>query len=442
MEPGYSTLHTSQLLFRGTLIATALLSLLLFIFDVVVHSIWFGSKSWMALAVVVYICIGNYILKNKSSTVANWMLIIFYEILAFCTLFTWGLNAPVGILTVSFAIILPSILMGAKSIFPVVTITVSSLMLVQFFHDQKIITPDLDALSQPSTFWDVLTYSIILSIFALVSWIAGNQREKALSRALRAEQELQGQRDALRIELEKESAALRRTQLKQIRELHRFALLGQSAAATLHDLSSHLSVLNLDIDDLQQQHANSEAIVNAKESIQHINTMVRQARQQLNSYDQRETFDAVAIVNQCLQDMHEKFLHQHIEVNKSLGNRSLFLTGSSVALMQILTVLLNNAIDACCCVKNPHITISLKTTPKELTISVMDNGTGLDPSLQASLFKPVTSKKSSGMGVGLYIAHHLTKNQFDGNINIAPSKRGAHFIVTIPKTCSASRLAS
>jgi len=439
MKRNHLTNRTSKLILQGTLIATILLSVLLVTFDIIVHSIWFGGNLWVALIVILYLCIGEYLLEHGNTGATNWMLVVFYELLAFCTLFAWGLNAPVGILTISFAVILPSILMGAKSIFPVAAITVLSLSLVQLLNEQKIVTPNLTTLSQPSTLWDVITYSIILAVFALVSWIAGTQREKALDRALRAEHKLQGQKEALSIELEKESAALRTTQLKQIRELHKFALLGQSAAATLHDLSTHLSILNLDINDLEQQTANSQAITNAKDSIHHINDMVRQARLQLNSYDKREIFDAVDIIDQSLKDMQEKFSHKKVEVTKILGNKSFSLTGNPVALMQILAILLNNAIDACCNRPNPKVTVSLKGSSSQLVVSVIDNGVGIGTSDRSSLFSPMASKKSSGMGVGLYIAHHLAKNQFNGSINLRPSKRGAHFVVTIPKASSTSQ---
>jgi len=435
-EQRYLPDRTSQLILYGTLITALLLSLLLVAYDVVVHSLWFRGNVWVSLAVIAYLCVARYILMHISSIVANWMLVLFYEVLAFCTLVTWGINAPVGILALSFAVILPNILIGPKSIFPVASVTVFTVILVQLLHEQKMVTPNLTALSQPSSMWDVTAYSIILAIFALVSWIGGTQREKALNRALLAERELQKQKKALSIELERESAALRHAQLKQMRELHKFAFLGQSAAATLHELSSHLSILNLDIDDLRQHDANSEAIINAKDSIHHINKMVRQARQQLNSYDQHETFDAVDVINQSLKDMREKFTHGRVEVTKALRTKSCPLTGSPVALMHILTILLNNAVDACCDMPSARITVSLKGSSGHIVISVIDNGTGIDPSLQPALFSPIVSKKSSGMGVGLYIAHHLTNNQFSGNINLKPSKRGAHFVVTIPKSCS------
>ena len=122
--------------------------------------------------------------------------------------------------------------------------------------------------------------------------------------------------------------------------------MGQSTAATLHELSTHLSVLNLDIDDLNQQHASSQAIGNAKDSIAHINKMVRQAKHQLDTYGDYKTFNVHTVINRCVQDMQEKFARRNVTLaNEARLVNTTTLKGSPLALMQVLTILLNNALE-------------------------------------------------------------------------------------------------
>jgi len=330
--------------------------------------------------------------------------------------------------------------MGSRSILPVTVISILALISIQLLHTSGIFLPNLQHLSLNSTLWDVATYSTILSIFALVSWVAVSQKEKSLRRALLAESELKSQKDLLAVELEKESAALRLAQLDQVRHLHKFALLGQSTAATLHELSNHLSILNLDIDDLHQQHSNSQAIANAKESINHINKTVRQARQQLNSYDQHESFNAITVVVRAVKDMSEKFKYNHIKLHRRPvnGKHSFITLGSPSALMQIIAILLNNALDASKQSPSPKVIVEVVNTKSKLNIIITDNGMGVDPSV--SLFSPVTSSKKAGLGVGLYIAQHLAKDHFGGSIKHYPTASGARFIVSIPaKNSSTNR---
>ncbi len=101
--------------------------------------------------------------------------------------------------------------------------------------------------------------------------------------------------------------------------------------------------------------------------------------------------------------------------------------------MQIVTVLLNNAIDACYDSPYPEVEVLVQTTKDFLTITVSDNGSGMDPAIQKSLFSPIVSTKATGMGVGLYIARHLAKSQFNGDLNLQPSKIGAQFAAKIPR---------
>lgn len=431
----YSSTRTTLLVLRGTFVATILLGTFLVIYNVVIHSIWLEESTWVVAMIFIYIFIANFLLKRSHQHTVNYMLIAFYIFIAFCTLLFWGLNAPVGILTISFAVILPSILMGAKSIMPVALLSITALAIVQFLHKNNVVSPNLHSLSIESTFWDVAVYSTILSIFALVSWLAGTQREKNLQRALSAETALRFQKDSLAIELEKESSALRLTQLNQIRHLHKFALLGQSTATTLHELSNHLSVLNLDIDDLSQQLSNSKAIENARDGINHINKMVKQARQQLNSYDQYESFNALTIINRSVKDMDSKFKHNKVKLTKqSLGGKtSFFIKGNPLALMQIITILLNNAVDASKSNSQSKVSLEVKVTKSQMLISIVDNGKGVDPDKIKTLFSPVRSTKEGGLGVGLYIAQHLTKDQFGGLITLSPSEFGASFLVCIPR---------
>lgn len=431
----YTPKRTTELILHGSFIAVLLLAALLVLYDVVSGSTWLGGMLWVVALIIVYLVSAKIFLRKNFLRSVNWMIIAFYLLLAFCTLLLWGVNAPVGILTVSFAVALPSILLGPRSILPVVFMVIVLLSMVQLIHSSNVVSPDLTALSLPSTSWDILTYSTIISVFALVSWIASNQRAKNLERAIQAEEALRAQKDALRVELDKESATLRSTQLKQIRQLYNFALLGQSTAATLHELSNHLSILNLDIEDLHQHTTNSKAIANAKSSIDAINTMVRQSRQQLNSFDPSKHFNAVQIVHQAVKDMKHKYTEHHVALTKEPvnGTTSFNVKGNSLALMQAIIILLNNALDACCNAPLPAVSLTITTTNSELIVSIKDNGIGISPESKALLFKPIVSTKATGLGVGLYIAHHIIVSQFGGTLKLKSSKVGANFVIKIPK---------
>lgn len=433
--PTYTTERTTKFVLRGSFVAITLLSTLLILYNGIFLSIWSIGQTIAVIVIILYFLLAEFILYKSQERLVKYMLIVFYLCSAFITLLLYGLNAPVGILTISFAVLLPSILMSAKSIIPVAAVSITCLIVIEILHNTEIASPNLDKLSLAPTSMDVLTYSTGLSIFAFVSWMASSQREKNLERALTAEDQLRAQKNLLTIELDKESSALRLAQLNEVRHLHKFAVLGQTTAATLHELSNHLSILNLDIDDLGQQLSNSNAIENAKETIDHINKMVIQTRLQLNSYEHSESFNAARAIDQSAKDVSDKFKLHRVKLKKKLQTSSQHfkIHGNALTLTQIITILLNNALDASKEVSNPRVTLQTQYTKNMLYISVMDNGPGINPDLAKKLFNPIRSSKPNGLGVGLYIAKHLTEEQFKGILKLKPAVQGAHFVISIPR---------
>lgn len=425
--------RTLGVVLKGTLCVVLALFLLLVVYEVSTGS-FPRVRTIIALGIVAYLLIAFYLYRRSYFKTVSWLLISFYEILAFLTLLQWGVNAPVGVLTASFAVVLPGILLGARYILPVTLATLLILSVVQILHSLGVVSPNLEALSVPSTHWDVLAYATILSIFALVSWLSGSQIERSLKRARHAEARLKLQKENLRLELAEESRLLRQSELQQMRQLHKFALLGQSTAATLHELSNHLSVLNFDIEDMRQQRDRSSAIARAQTSVEHINSMVRQSRKSLDTYDTPTTFSALKVINQTVADLKPKFSRRNVAVSKtSHGSGGFVVTGSSMALMQIITILLNNALDACHDSKEQIVSIDITYTKHLLKVSIQDSGPGISVDAQKSLFKPQQSSKPTGLGVGLYIARNLARHQFNGDIVLDTLNPRTTFILEIPR---------
>ncbi len=430
-----SSEQTTRTVLRYTFVAATLFFTFIAVNNNTAPSALFDGLPWIILGSFVYLLTAELFLRLRFVQLVNWMLVIFFIFLASLCLVAWSLHSSMGIITLCFAVTLPGILMGSMSIFPVLVVSVGMLFIVSLVHTQGIFQPNLTNLSESTSIIETLGYVAAITSFSLATWISRRQREKSLQRVLRAEYKLQSQKESLVAELEKESAILRLTQLEQTRELHKFALLGQNAAATLHELSTHLSILNIDIDDLRQHNNNSNAIQNAADSIDHINKMVRKARHHLNSYDHKESFNALQMINLSIKDLQTKCTYHHVKLTKrhSYLKQGSIVSGSPTALMQIITILLNNAVDACYDAPNPRVTIATKSTASEVIITVSDSGPGIDPEVRSKLFKPLVSTKPSGMGVGLYIANHLVVTQFNGTIELVPSNFGAQFRVTIPK---------
>ncbi len=88
-----------------------------------------------------------------------------------------------------------------------------------------------------------------------------------------------------------------------------------------------------------------------------------------------------------------------------------------------------NSIDAI----NNNGSIHVDYTHNDTTVSVFmeDDGVGISSKLMDRIFEPFFTTKKKGTGLGLTVTKKLIENLF-GNIGLLPSKKGAHFRVTLP----------
>ncbi|MCP4971521.1 MAG: ATP-binding protein [Arcobacter sp.] len=105
--------------------------------------------------------------------------------------------------------------------------------------------------------------------------------------------------------------------------------------------------------------------------------------------------------------------------------------------MQVLLNLINNSKDSL--IKNkisdPWIKINALDENKMLTISVEDNGKGIDKEILNKIFNPyfTTKHQSQGTGIGLYMCKKIIEGNLKGKLIANNTEVGAKFIITLQK---------
>ncbi len=102
--------------------------------------------------------------------------------------------------------------------------------------------------------------------------------------------------------------------------------------------------------------------------------------------------------------------------------------------IQVLTNLVQNALDAVKGEGTPTITLTTDTDGYYVIFTVVDNGGGISPDIAARLFEPYATTKASGTGLGLAIAQRIAL-EHNGELSyIGPSAsgRGAVFRLLLP----------
>lgn len=130
-----------------------------------------------------------------------------------------------------------------------------------------------------------------------------------------------------------------------------------------------------------------------------------------------------------------KQYHLPLEFETSSLPRSLpTLPADPVKLRQVLDNLLRNAAEAHLSSRRqlPYVHLSVLLSKKHLEISIEDNGCGIMPEDQKTIFQPFTTHKPAGTGLGLSIAARIIKAHH-GNLTFhSEPDQGSVFTVSLP----------
>lgn len=424
------------IILRGTLLVNVALILLLCHSYFIAGNDYVSQRLFIALATLIYLIVANILFQRSRHMVAAWMVLVLYMVIANSTLILWSINAPVGVLAVGFVLILAGVMLGAKYILPVTATSILLLILIESLDAAGIIHPDRSALAIEPGFGDVGTYGTIFAVFALITWLAGRRMEQTLKKAVQAEAALRKEKAMLAIRLEEETRKLRESQMAEMRQLYRFAELGQLSTVVMHELANHLTVLTLDMDDIQQRHHRSEAIARARESIDYLEGMVTQVRRQLKDTNEYTRFNGLSIIQDTMAVLEPKAAKKSVRVLYTPPKRrkDFPILGDPLRLAQILTILVTNAVEAYSGSKKKSRQVDVITTvhKNKLEIAIHDEGVGIPAEERDTLFIPKQSTKKHGMGIGLFIAKEIAETHFRGSIKLDARTDGTQFVITLP----------
>lgn len=139
--------------------------------------------------------------------------------------------------------------------------------------------------------------------------------------------------------------------------------------------------------------------------------------------------EAAGIISGTLQS-------NDITLHKSCLKIPQKLYGHPRAFSHVILILLSNANDI---LKKKNllqatIWVEMTSDSEHLTVTVEDNGGGIDEGIISKIFDPyfTTKPKEDGTGIGLYLASTIIQRIFHGTISVFNSTQGAKFLIEIP----------
>ncbi|HEX6258882.1 MAG TPA: HAMP domain-containing sensor histidine kinase [Candidatus Saccharimonadales bacterium] len=424
------------LLLTGTFLVTSALFVLLLTSFALANNTYVFSRILLCLGAFAIIGGIYWLWRLRRYQYAAQLLVLFYGVQAFIIITTWGINTPFGILLIGFTIVLAGILQGPRhSLYAAAWATIV-LMILQLIISAGIYHPQLSPTITPSHFGDVIGYSILFGIMALVSWLFGKRMEASLEKARNAEAELLKEKELLEVRVAERTLELEALQFQEMQQLYRFAEMGQLSAALLHDLANHLTVLTLDIEDLQHSEQRSQAVTRAMNSVRYLDRMVEKVRDQLQGDNQERRFSVTNRIKETVTLLQQQSRSSNVAIELHAEPRQGFsFTGDPTRFSQAVAILAANAVDAYENDKNKNnkVVIDAIQSDKYITVSVKDWGIGISNEVRGKLFQPFYSTKKTGMGIGLFIAQQIIEKHFKGKLSLGDSREYTEFIITIPR---------
>jgi signal transduction histidine kinase len=292
------------------------------------------------------------------------------------------------------------------------------------------------------TFIGKILFVVLLGFLIFFLW------NRKLSQEIRKRQEAEGKLHKLNVSLEQRVER----QVSKMREkdliLHhqsRLAQTGELLSNIAHQwrqplsrltslfMQAQLKVKNgrfeeLDFQNLLKQ--NNSIVEHMSQTIEdftHFFQMDTRERVWFNPVEQCR--ESMAIINGTLES-------NDIRLHKSCPKENPTLYGHSRAFSHIILILLSNANDVLMQrkISNAGIWIEMTSDKNNLSITVEDNGGGIEEEIIEKVFDPyfTTKTKEEGTGLGLYMASTIIQRVFHGSISVSNTDKGAKFLIAIP----------
>ena len=137
--------------------------------------------------------------------------------------------------------------------------------------------------------------------------------------------------------------------------------------------------------------------------------------------DREQQVQLLSVLQDIVLELKQSHQLSDIDLNVSLDVSSeIQLLGSDKELRSVLHTIVFNAYEACLEDNNTDIQIEIKAEPdaEKVTLSIQDNGTGIDEKIMERMFEPHNSSKAEGAGMGLYISKRIVELYYGGRLTI------------------------
>ncbi|MEI9420829.1 ATP-binding protein [Mesorhizobium sp. Cs1299R1N1] len=222
-------------------------------------------------------------------------------------------------------------------------------------------------------------------------------------------------------------------------QANRLAILGQVAAGVAHEINQPVATIRayacnarvfLERKQTAPAEENLGAIAALTERIgsitNELKAFARKGRTAAAPVDLRGVIDSAVVL------LRSRFAGRLDALVIEPAPASFKVMGNRVRLEQVLINLFQNALEALDGCDHARVDVSIDETADGVTLSVLDNGPGIPPTILKSLFTPFNTSKETGLGLGLVISKDIVAD-YGGRIEVESGERGTCFTIHLLK---------
>ncbi|RDL48410.1 Sensor protein FixL [Ensifer sp. M14] len=243
---------------------------------------------------------------------------------------------------------------------------------------------------------------------------------------------------------EREESAARLQEVQaELARLARLNEMGEMASTLAHELNQPLSAIANYVhgcarllQDVEGQNAETlrealreagEQSLRAGQIIKHLREFVTKGETEKAPHNIRQLVEesgALALVGSREKGVRSVF---DFEMGANL------VMVDRIQIQQVLTNLMRNAVEAMKDTANKELLVRVRPSgPDEVSVVVEDSGPGIPEEIAPQLFKPFTTTKAGGMGIGLSISKRIIEAHGGKMIVSRSTLGGANFSFTLP----------
>lgn len=223
----------------------------------------------------------------------------------------------------------------------------------------------------------------------------------------------------------------------------KMATLGRLSAAIAHEINNPLGIIRNYIQVIREKISDQPQSLQTLNMVaEEVERIARTVRQLLDAFrpgaSRPKAIDAGAVMNDVLEFLSGELRNNGITVERSQLDDLPLVVGRQDPLRQVFMNLVLNAEDAM--PDGGAMRVSTTSDKETVTVSLADEGKGIDDDVLDRIFDPFFSTKGPrhGTGLGLSICRSILEG-LGGSIeaaNIDPPGKGAVFHVTLPRVDS------